>query len=443
MLNRLDQLPNLSVRDPVHGFIAYNDWERAIIDHSAFQRLRRIRQLALSEFVYPGSNHTRFAHALGTMDVATRMFDSIVSKQWDYLRNVRRYDEAGIRRDRQIVRLAALLHDVGHSPFSHTGEALFPVNPLTSRKHHHEEYSSILIETAFREAIEQHPGNENYEIKASDVANIVSGLADANSPGSARRLIWRPIVTSQLDADRCDYLLRDSLHAGVSYGKYDLDRILDTINLGLNESDDTVIAIEVGGWHAAEGLITARYSMFTQVYYQRTRQALDHHAEKVLAQLLEKKYGTPEFPPPDESQLDEYLTWDDWMVLGELHLGEVGLHGTAILERNPFRCVHETSETPSDNEKAIFERMVKELGDLVSYVGDAERTWYSLGEQDLLIVPNGQSTPQRGKPLSQYSSIVGNMQPVSQRRIYVDPSARDEAVSKVEEFKRREGIDAD
>lgn len=441
MLNRFDQLPNLSVRDPVHGFIAFNDWERNIIDHPAFQRLRRIRQLALSEFVYPGSNHTRFPHAIGTMDVATRMFDSIVSKQWDYLRNVRKYDEAGIRRDRQIVRLAALLHDVGHSPFSHSGEALFPRNSETGRKHHHEEYSSKIIETAFRQVIEQHPGNENYGIKASDVSNIVSGATDPTSPGSARRLMWRPIITSQLDADRCDYLLRDSLHAGVSYGKYDLDRILDTINLGLNESDDTVIAIEEGGWHAAEGLIIARYSMFTQVYYQRTRQAFDQHVENVMAKLLLDKYGRAEFPPPEEDKLDDYLGWDDWIVLGKVSSGDAGIHGSAILERNPHRCVYETSETPNDEEKDIFERISKELGDLVSFERDAERTWYSLDEQDLQIVPDAQNEPLRGRPLSTISSIVGNMDPVSQRRIYVSPSAREEARMKVDEFKEREGID--
>ena len=362
MLNRLDQLPNLSVRDPVHGFIAFNDWERTIIDHPAFQRLRRIRQLALSELVYPGSNHTRFAHALGTMDVATRMFDSIVSKQWDYLRNTRKYDEAGIRRDRQIVRLAALLHDVGHSPFSHSGEALFPLNPLTGRKHHHEEYSSKIIETVFCEVIEQHPGNENYGIKASDVANVVSGVTNPSSPGSARRLIWRPIVTSQLDADRCDYLLRDSLHAGVSYGRYDLDRILDTLNLGLDESGDTVVAIEEGGWHAAEGLIIARYSMFTQVYFQRTRQALDHHVEMVLSKLLREEYGNPEFPPPEQNELDKYLEWDDWMVMGKISSGKAGTDGEAILHRNPSRRVYETSESPSPKELESFEQIFKELG---------------------------------------------------------------------------------
>ena len=443
MVNRLDQLPNLSVRDSVHGFIAFNDWERTIIDHPAFQRLRRIRQLALSEFVYPGSNHTRFAHALGTMDVATRMFDSIVSKQWDYLRNIRKYDEAGIRRDRQIVRLAALLHDVGHSPFSHSGEALFPLNPATGRKHHHEEYSSKIIETAFCEAIEQHPGNENYGIKASDVANIVSGVTNPSSPGSARRLMWRPIVTSQLDADRCDYLLRDSLHAGVSYGRYDLDRILDTINLGLDESDDTVIAIEEGGWHAAEGLIIARYSMFAQVYFQRTRQALDHHVEMALSKLLGNEYGTPEFPPPEQSELEKYLAWDDWMAMGKISSGEAESDGAAILERNPFRLVHQTSETPTARELEIFDRIFDELGDLVGFVRDAEKTWYSLGEQDLQIVRDGQNEPRRGRPLSTLSSIVRNMNPVSQKRIYVSPSNREEAMMKVHEFEQREGIDGD
>ena len=441
MLNRLDQLPNLSVRDPVHGFIAFNDWERTIIDHPAFQRLRRIRQLALSELVYPGSNHTRFAHALGTMDVATRMFDSIVSKQWDYLRNTRKYDEAGIRRDRQIVRLAALLHDVGHSPFSHSGESLFPLNPLTGRKHHHEEYSSKIIETVFCEVIEQHPGNENYGIKASDVANVVSGVTNPSSPGSARRLIWRPIVTSQLDADRCDYLLRDSLHAGVSYGRYDLDRILDTLNLGLDESGDTVVAIEEGGWHAAEGLIIARYSMFTQVYFQRTRQALDHHVEMVLSKLLRDEYGKPEFPPPEQNDLNEYLEWDDWMVMGKISSGEAGTDGAAILHRNPSRRVYETSESPSPKELEIFEQIFKELGDLVDFVRDAEKTWYSLGEQDLQIVPDGQTEPGTGRPLSTLSSIVGSMNPVSQKRIYVSPSDREEAMLKVHELKQREEFD--
>ena len=309
------------VRDPIHGFIGYDDWERTIIDHRAFQRLRRIRQLALTELVYPGATHTRFAHSLGTMHVATRMFDAIVDRQQHYLYSQRGYDDAGINRDRQIVRLAALLHDVGHSPFSHSGEAMFPMNTELGRQYYHEDYSAKIIDIELADVIENHDGNANYEIKASDVANLISGTVDVSSRASTRRLIWRPLITSQLDADRCDYLLRDSFHAGVSYGKYDLDRILATINLGLNDSDDPVIAIEEGGWHAAEGLIIARYSMFTQVYFHHTRQAFDHHVEQMLSFLLREEYGEPKFPLPDATGIVEYLK------VGRLESTRQGVHG--------------------------------------------------------------------------------------------------------------------
>ena len=424
-----------SIRDPVHGFIGYDDWEREVINHSAFQRLRRIRQLALTEFVYPGATHTRFAHALGTMDVATRMFDAIVSRQRHYLINERGYDDAGIRRDRQIVRLAALLHDVGHSPFSHSGESLFPIDPQSGRRYHHEEYSAQIIESVFKEAIEQHAGNANYEIKAADVAALVSGAADTSNLASMRRLIWRPIVTSQLDADRCDYLLRDSLHAGVAYGRYDLDRILATLTLGLNVSDDPVIAIEQGGWHAAEGLIIARYSMFTQVYFHHTRQAFDNHVEAVLSHLLTEQYGSPSFPMPNTG-ITEYLTWDDWKVLGNVAKDAAGPHGDAIRRRNPYRSVWNTSETATETDIQIFDEIVEELGDLVGFTSDASKSWYSLGDQDLSIVPDHCTSPQHSKPLSSFSTIVRNMSPVSQRRIYVKIWDRLKAEQKIEKYSK-------
>ena len=220
--------------------------------------------------------------------------------------------------------------------------------------------------------------NWNYDIKSSDVSDLVSGKTNLSNPSSVRRLLWRPLVTSQLDADRCDYLLRDSLHAGVSYGRYDLDRILATISLGLSESDDPVIAIEEGGWHAAEGLIIARYSMFTQVYFHHTRQALDHHVEQVLSELLRRDYDVPEFPMPDAHGLEDYLKWDDWMVLGRMANGEAGEHGVAIRDRNLYRRIHETKETPDIEEIQLFERIASELGDLVAFVGSATSSTKSL-----------------------------------------------------------------
>jgi uncharacterized protein len=107
------------IRCPVHGFIEVSDWEREIIAQPAFQRLRRIRQLAWTDQVYPGAVHTRFEHSLGVMHTATLLYDSIVKRSRPTLERELAYNEDGLRRHRALVRLAALLHDVGHAPFSH------------------------------------------------------------------------------------------------------------------------------------------------------------------------------------------------------------------------------------------------------------------------------------------------------------------------------------
>ena len=426
-------MPDFYIRDPVHGFIEYDDWEREIINHPAFQRLRRIRQLGLADFVYPGAAHTRFEHALGTMHVATKMYDSIVARQEHYLERERGYVQAGLERDRRIVRFAALLHDIGHSPFSHSGEKLFPFGPKENRQYQHEDYSASIIRTILKEPLEDHPGNSNFSIHAGDIADLITGAPDALllSQGSARRLLWRPIITSQLDADRADYLLRDSLHAGVSYGRYDLDRILATVTLGLESENDPVIAIEAGGWHAAEGLILARYMMFTQVYFHHVRQAFDHHVEGVLSELLTKTYGPDSpgvFPDPTSyDTLSDYLEWDDWRVLGHVASGDCGEHGECIKNRTHHRSIFNTSEVPTNDELKQLEENQGLLGDLVAFVGDASKSWYLLDGQDLHIVPDGSGRPTTGAPLSSYSNVVKNLSRSSQRRTYVKLADRQQA----------------
>jgi len=131
------------IRDPIHGFVTLSEWEWDIINHSAFQRLRRIRQLSMTDMVYPGAMHTRFEHSLGVMYVATRMFDSLVEREGEFLKGESLgFTDEGLRRDRVIVRLAALLHDCGHAPFSHAAENLMPENTQAGR-------FSIAITTAW------------------------------------------------------------------------------------------------------------------------------------------------------------------------------------------------------------------------------------------------------------------------------------------------------
>ena len=147
------------IRDPIHGFIELDDWEREIVNHPVFQRLRRIRQLGLTDMVYPGATHSRFEHSLGVMHVATRMFEAIVDRRRDFLRAAYKYDDAGLARDKRILRLAALLHDVGHAPFSHGGEGLMP-EIEKDRQFGHEQYSAAIVANLMRDVIESHPLNQ-------------------------------------------------------------------------------------------------------------------------------------------------------------------------------------------------------------------------------------------------------------------------------------------
>ena len=139
------------IRDPVHGLIALDDWEWDIINVPAFQRLRRIKQLAFTVFIYPGAAHTRFEHSLGVMHTATRLFQGICSRNKDLLESEFSINEDGIGRQTKVIRLAALLHDLGHSPFSHAAEEVFPVDAATGRHFEHEQYSAAILEFALKD----------------------------------------------------------------------------------------------------------------------------------------------------------------------------------------------------------------------------------------------------------------------------------------------------
>ncbi|MFA7173828.1 MAG: HD domain-containing protein [Kiritimatiellia bacterium] len=291
------------IRDPIHGFITLDEWERDIINHSAFQRLRRIRQLSMTDMVYPGAMHTRFEHSLGVMHVATRMFDSLVKREKDILKGESlNFTEEGLKRDRIIVRLAALLHDCGHAPFSHAAEDLMPINPKTNKPFKHEHYSAAIVRTLFKDVIDDHKANENYDISTEDIAQLID---EDKTVSLGRRALWKSLISSQLDADRSDYLLRDSHHAGVAYGQYDLNRLIVTLRIGVSAEDENpCITIDESGLHVAEALIIARYMMFTQVYFQKTRRIYDLHLQESLRNIFN---GDKFQPPVSKESLEAYL----------------------------------------------------------------------------------------------------------------------------------------
>jgi uncharacterized protein len=419
-------------RCPVHGFISLNDWEHEIISQQAFQRLRRIRQLAWTDQVYPGAMHTRFEHSLGVMHTATLLFDSTTRNSKTVLESSDlRFDSSSLERRRKMVRLAALLHDVGHSPFSHGSEDLFPDTDENGRKFKHEEYSAAIVRDHFRSVIDDHPTGQAYGIRANDIAALIEGSADAR-----QGLFWRDLISGQMDADRMDYLLRDSHHIGVQYGNFDLGRVVGTIQ-ALPGGDDHPprLGFTEGGWHAAEALVLARYFMFTQVYFHKTRVAYDIHLKEALRALL----PNGRFPRPVGHELKLYLEWDDWRVLGLLASGQGGEHGNRLSERNHYRRIYHTPEVPGDHDIAELSRVRQALGSIIAAEAPAEKNWYKLGATDIPVLENNG----RQRPLSSFSRVVANLKGNRQTFIYVRPEHLPEARRIVDSHRTNREVEND
>lgn len=227
------------IRDSVYGDIRLNENEVKIMDHPQFQRLRRIKQLGLISLIYPGANHTRFEHSIGTMHIASKLADKLDLEE----------------DDKNLVRISALLHDIGHGPFSHVSEGVlsFPHEELTKY---------VISKTPIRDVIE-----ENYTI--SKIVEIINGEGK-----------FGPIVSGELDADRMDYLLRDSHYTGVAYGIIDYERIISNLNL------DKQLSLDIKGVQAAEGALVSRYFMYPSVYQHHTTRIVNSMFRRGLKKLI-------------------------------------------------------------------------------------------------------------------------------------------------------------
>lgn len=229
------------LRDPVHEYIKIEEeviWN--LIDTKEFQRLKRIRQLGGTYQVYHGAEHSRFSHSLGVYEITRRLINEVKGLK-----------EALSEEESLAVLCAALLHDVGHGPFSHAFESVTNVN--------HEKMSVKIItgKTQINEVLSRL--NDNFPV-------IVSSIINHTHPNK----LLTQLMSAQLDADRMDYLLRDAYFTGVSYGKFDLERIIRTLRVFNNQ-----LAVKESGLNAVEDYIMARYQMYWQVYFHPVSRAFE------------------------------------------------------------------------------------------------------------------------------------------------------------------------
>lgn len=284
------------LKDPVHDEILFEDpllW--TLVNTSAMQRLRRIRQLGTSYMTFHGAEHTRFAHSLGAYETMRRVLSHLEREcGWPVA-----------KRDRQLGLCAALLHDVGHGPFSHTFESVLGI--------HHEAwtYRILLEDPALRDTLSEVDSDFAY-----DVVSILKN--DGRFPA------FEALVSSQLDVDRMDYMLRDAMATGVSYGQFELARLIRSLTLA-----DGRIFVKRSSLHTVEQYLLARYFMYVQVYLHPVTVGSDVLVEKILTRATDllRAGATVPIPPAleevltsGETSVESYLRLDESVLLYAFHL---------------------------------------------------------------------------------------------------------------------------
>ena len=321
------------LRDPVHGLIVFeaNDklaqlaWN--LIDTPEFQRLRRIKQLGVSEFVFPGAVHTRFAHSVGVFHTA-RQLVSIIQREIKRGSAALEFDEK--RADAATI--AALLHDLGHGPFSHTFES---VQKLRSAGRRHEKWTAEIIRNpdgGVRPLLEMHD---------SGLAENVASLLAAEEPTD----IYHAVVSSSFDADRLDYLRRDRLMTGTGAGAIDFDWLMEHVrvanividapenDVGEDPSEVATFCLDRKALPAAEQFLLARYTLHEQVYLHKTTRCIEAMIRELLGRIgkvtqnpdtasaqsgLQQGHSLLRFFAPDGETVDNYLALDDLAISGSL-----------------------------------------------------------------------------------------------------------------------------
>ncbi|AAB89823.1 HD domain-containing protein [Archaeoglobus fulgidus] len=292
-----------SIQDTIHGVIKLEDWMVEIVDTPQFQRLRRINQLGFANLVYPGANHTRFEHSLGVMHV-TRILQERMG-----------FDD--------VVVAAALLHDVGHAPFSHGSERL-----LEKYASYNHETISKVVRGELKDVL------KNLGFRISEIEAIVTGKR-------------RSVVNGEIDADRMDYLVRDSHYTGVAYGVFDIYRLIDKIKF------DGAVVIEQGGVKAAESLLISRFLMYPTVYFHHVCRIARKMYERAMERIIEAGFEAENLLEMDDVDAMMLLKEKERETYDRLNNRRLFKRAIYVSRRSlDFREVMRTSERRAEREVA-------------------------------------------------------------------------------------------
>lgn len=330
----------MDVRDPVHGNIFLSDAEVAVLDSKAYQRLRMIKQLGFSEFSFPGAVHNRYIHSLGVCHLAGIAFDSIFG-------NFPFSSDSVRKRLRQVVRLGAMLHDIGHGPLSHASEEVMPLlkelkvdaykkrlkPPSGDEQANHEDYTiKFLTDSSLTKVL-----RDNFsDIDPFHIACLVDKtliLEDDffKDSGFDFRVILSQIVSSEMDVDRMDYLERDAYFCGTNYGKVELAWLMGNLTYHPREGN-LHLALARRALYTFDDFLLARHHMHLMVYF--------HHKSIIFEELLYRYLTGPNCKFFVPSDIEEYIHCTDYALYQ--HLAKVDdPWAKRLVERRPYKMLFE------------------------------------------------------------------------------------------------------